>query len=99
MVLDCSEWSRIKVIHGAAWMLQSAHSGPGYVVSRRRAALPTPGTRFAILSRLITNAPPGNVVTYRDGNPLNLTIANLHILSKAEFAAKSALIRAHTRVA
>lgn len=97
MLLDCSEWSRIKFLHGPEWTLKPARNGPGYVVSRRRAALPGGAVRLAILARLITNAAPSAVVTYLDGNPLNLTSDNLHVVSKTEFSARSDLIMRQAR--
>lgn len=92
MLLDSSDWSRIKFQYGPEWTLKPTHNGTGYVVSRRRAALPGPATRVAILARLVTNAAPDAVVTYLDGNSLNLTSANLQVMRKTEFAAKSGLI-------
>ena len=97
MIIDCSVWSRIKLLHGAEWTLKPAHNGPGYVVSRRRSAYPVASTRLTVLARLITKAAPGTVVTYRDGNPLNLMSANLHVMSKVEFSARSALIARQAR--
>ena len=99
MVLDCADWSRVKFLHGAEWSLKPAHAGgPGCVMCRRRSASSAAGPSFHVLARLITGARPGEVVTYGDGDPLNLTRANLHVMPKTEHAAQSLLITRQVRV-
>lgn len=98
MVLDCADWSRVKLLHGAEWLLKPAHTGgPGYVMCRRRSASCAEGPKLQVLARLITGARQGEVVTYRDGDPLNLTRANLYVMAKAEHAAGSLLITRQAR--
>lgn len=48
-----------------------------------------------LLSHVITNAPNGSVVRYRDGDSMNLTRANLEVVDKAVTAAVG---RAHRRL-
>jgi hypothetical protein len=88
MLLDTRDWHDIKTTIGDVWLLNSSGNGHEYV---RRSAhaiganARQPGARpTATLARIIMDAKRGEVVLYRDGNPLNLRRANLEVVTKSE---------------
>ena len=86
MILDAEDWSQVKFVLGAEWTLKDASGRVGYVVSRRRTPANEGGPRLMVLARWITGAGRGTVVTYRDGNSLNLTRKNLEVVGQREFS-------------
>ena len=88
MVLDARDWHSIKSTIGDVWLLNWDGRGNAYV---RRSAhaiganARQPGSQpTATLARIIMDAGRGQVVVYRDANPLNLRRSNLEVVSKAE---------------
>ena len=70
------------------WGLQETKPGVRYVVTRRVEAVKAAGEGHGSvvrLARYITGAKRGEVVTYRDGDPLNLTRGNLEVVGAAGF--------------
>lgn len=97
MILDAGDWQRIKTTIGDVWVL-NCDGRRNYYVRRSARAIGAnawqPGDcPTATLARILTEAPPGMVVLYRDGNPLNLRRANLEVVSKAEAARRRAANR------
>ncbi|ATC32510.2 hypothetical protein CA606_09200 [Caulobacter vibrioides] len=61
-----------------AWFLNGNDRRPGYVRTQNG-----PGKgRLRQVARLITEAGPGEIVRYRDGDRLNLTRANLSLVRR-----------------
>jgi hypothetical protein len=50
-------------------------------------------SRFQILARVIVRAREGEVVRYRDGDPLNLQRSNLELMPRAELPKATAISR------
>jgi hypothetical protein len=89
MQIDGSDWERVKASYGSRWTISN---DGGFVVSRRLGHnRPANEPRTVVLARIITGASAGNVVTYSDGNRLNLRSSNLLIMSKADFAQRTML--------
>jgi hypothetical protein len=88
MTLDLADWLTIKDRYGIRYFLASIHGGAyRYVCSQTRragAASGRPCGGGGPIARLIVGAQPGQVVRYRDGNPLNLKRSNLVLLTKKE---------------
>ena len=90
MVLDVFVWERIKLVLGADWCWRSNGFGGGYVVTtRKRATAYADGQPILILARHIALAGHGDLVTYRDGDTLNLTRGNLELVSRKELGARA----------
>ena len=88
MQIDLSDWERIKASHGARWT--QSKDGGGFVVSRQRGHHRSADEpRTVVLARIVAGAGPGTVVTYGDGNRLNLRSANLLTIAKADFARRT----------
>ena len=88
MVIDEAVWQRVQATLGSHWGVQEVKPGVRYVVTRRVEAVKAAGEghgRVVRLARYIAGAKRGEVVTYRDGNPLNVTLANLAVVSGAAF--------------
>ena len=91
-IVDLLTFDRMKLFAGQDWTLVQP-GGPGataYVASRRRqaqrAAEDVDGAgRYVRLARWIKRAPKGSVVTYADGDALNLTDRNLVLVDRKEF--------------
>ena len=84
MQVDVSDWEKVKASHGARW---TPSKEGGFVVSRQRGYNRSADEpRTVVLARIISGAGPETVVTYDDGNRLNLRSANLLTMAKAEFA-------------
>lgn len=67
---------------GGAWFL-NGNGGRSRFVRTRRA-----GSRHLVqVARLITEAGPGEIVRYRDGDRLNLTRENLALVQRAQHRA------------
>ena len=89
MQIDGSDWERVKASYGSRWTISK---DGGFVVSRqfgRNRSVNEP--RTMVLARIVTGASPGTVVTYHDGNRLNLRSANLLPMAKADFARRTML--------
>lgn len=87
MQIDVSEWERVKASHGSRWTLSK---DGGFVVSRQRGHHRSADEpRTVVLARIVAGASPGTVVTYDDGNRLNLRSANLLTVAKADFARRT----------
>ncbi len=91
-LVDLLTFDRMALFTGEEWTLIQP-SGPGtatYVASNRKRAQRAAAGDSATLSRVrlarwITHAPSGTVVTYRDGDALNLTGGNLIVEDREEF--------------
>ena len=85
--IHVSDWERVKASHGSRWTLSK---DGGYVVSRHRGHHRFAGEpRTVVLARIVAGAGPGTVVTYNDGNRLNLRSANLLTMAKVDFARRT----------
>ena len=87
-VLDASDWERVRVTWGDQWVVVPHGKTSFFVGSGRREAIrdvaqPNSKPAVAALSRLLTDAKPGQVVAYADGNPFNLRSGNLLVLTHA----------------
>lgn len=90
MVLDVSVWERVKLVLGADWRWKPNGFGGGYVVTtRKQATAYADGQPLMILARYVALARDGNLVTYRDGDTLNLTRGNLELVSRKELGARA----------
>jgi hypothetical protein len=81
MVLDACDWRHVRTTWGTRWFILANDKGREYVAGRppkRRLARWT----STLLARLLTGAKPGELVRYRDGDPLNLRRANLVLLDR-----------------
>ncbi len=88
MLLDAHVWDRIRLALGERWHLRDSPGG-GYVISgRKQATKHSNRPDVLILSRYVAHARPGQVVAYRDGDPLNLTRGNLEVLDREVFTAR-----------
>jgi hypothetical protein len=86
MTLDAPDWEVVKATSGERWTrVPNGHQNPRFYVTsmRRTNAQNAPGTR-TFLARALTGATEGQIVTFRDGDPLNLRRANLRLMTKAE---------------
>ena len=89
MVLDAFVWDRVKAVLGTDWLWKGGPDGSGYVVSTRKQAVAYAlGSPVLVLARYVAGAPLGTVVTYLDGNALNLTRGNLEVRDRVEFMAR-----------
>ena len=89
MQIDRSDWERVKASYGSRWTISN---DGGFVVSRRLGHnRPINEPRTVVLARIVTGASPGTVVTYSDGDRLNLRSANLLTMAKADFARRTIL--------
>ncbi|MBW6398659.1 HNH endonuclease [Roseomonas sp. HJA6] len=93
MTLDARDWHHIKTTIGDVWGINVSGTGLHFQVrcgaARVAALAKQPGERpTATLARILMNAKRGEVVKYRDGNPLNLRRENLEVVSRAEAAAR-----------
>lgn len=89
MVLDDHDWHQIRMTVGDVWLLNANGGRTHWYVrcgaarlarlARQSGARPT-----ASLARILVNAKRGELVLYRDGDPLNLRRANLEVVTKAE---------------
>ena len=87
MQIDVSDWERVKASHGSRW---TRSKDDGFVVSRQRGHHRSANEpRTVVLARIVAGAGPGTVVTYGDGNRLNLRSANLLTIAKGEFARRT----------
>lgn len=88
MILDADVWADVRDRLSERWTLNTNGRGRTYVRSgqRRAAAIAgQPGAKAtASLGRIVAQAGRGDVVRYRDGNPLNLRRANLDVLAGAD---------------
>ena len=91
-VVDLLTFDRMALFVGEGWtLIQPGGPGAGvYVASRRQQAQQTSGEgggagSYVRLARWIMRASPGSVVTYRDGDLLNLTGRNLALEDRREF--------------
>lgn len=89
MVLESFMWDRVKAVLGTDWLWKGNPDGSGYVVSTRKQAVAyAAGSPVLVLARYVAGAPPGTVVTYLDGDALNLTRGNLEVRDRVEFMAR-----------
>jgi len=89
MILDATTWDWVKAVLGEDWLWREGVGGKGYVATeRKRAVAHAAGTPVLVLARYIAKAPPGTVVTCRDGNALNLARGNLDLWDRGEFLAQ-----------
>ena len=77
MVLDDADWRRVVMVLGALWEVRETH-GRHYVVSPTSPKDRAPGAPpVKVLARYLAGAKVGELVSYRDGDPFNLTRRNL----------------------
>lgn len=89
--INASDWERVKASYGSRWTISNKG---GFVVSRQNAYHRSADEpRTMVLARIVAGASSGTVVTYNDGNRLNLRSANLLTMAKADFARST--IHAH----
>ncbi|MBN8872178.1 MAG: HNH endonuclease [Rhodospirillales bacterium] len=88
MILDAKDWRSISRRWGVHWICYASSKGSVYVGSGRRApasqAKQSGPAPTALLSRIITKAPPKAVVTYRNGDRLDLRRGNLEVTTRRE---------------
>lgn len=84
MTIDAEDWTKVRETWGSDWTLIPNGQGRDYVSSSRHALrdlADQPGSGDTTrLSRLLMGALRGEVVTFIDGNPLNLRRSNLRLL-------------------
>ncbi len=83
--IDEADWHYVTASHGAAWGLVGSGDGYGSLYVRKHRAAGGAVT----LARLLAGAQPGEVVSYFDGDPLNLTRCNLLVSTRAEAARRA----------
>ena len=89
LFLDLLAWDRVKLLLGTEWVVTepTGPDGPAYVTSARVKVRATAQrtTGNVVLARWLARAEPGQVVTYRNGDTLDLTGRNLAVVDRAEF--------------
>ena len=88
MVLDLLDWDRVCLFLGAEWTLKDVGHAL-YVVSRRKQALRHAGQRDGSagslrLARWLAGAGEGQVVTYANGDTMDLRRCNLRLEGRGE---------------
>jgi hypothetical protein len=86
MVLSPDTWARASALYGSRWVLNVSGAGHAQVrcgTAKAASAARQPGERpTATLARILMGAKRGEVVRYRDKNPLNLRTENLVKVSR-----------------
>ena len=87
-VLDLLAWDRVALFLGTAWTVREPDGARGapYVVSSRAKARVTAQRDIGsvVLARWLARAAAGQVVTYANGNSLDLTARNLAVVDRRE---------------
>lgn len=90
MLLDAEAWAEVSARYGAGWRLGGNSKGNFYIRAGRQQVLRVarqPGDDpRATLSRILTNAAPGEVVVFKSGDTLDLRRSNLLKMTKAQAA-------------
>lgn len=81
MIVDDADWGRVKLALGERWGLKEAKPGYLYVVSKGV-------QRGLVLARWLMGAKPGEVVSYINGDRLDVRRVNLATVARAEFVAR-----------
>ncbi len=88
-VLDLLAWDRVVMFMGSEWCVTepAGPDGPAYVTSGRVKARTTAQRTagIVVLGRWLARAEAGQVVTYRNGDTLDLTSRNLIVEDRGEF--------------
>ena len=86
--LDLLDWERVKLFLGDEMIVTEPKgaTGPAYVSTKRTKALTAARSdgSSVILSRWLMGATPGHVISYCDGDTLNLVRRNLVIVDRKE---------------
>jgi hypothetical protein len=84
----------VQRVLGDEWRWQRRGNG-GFVTTSRREALAHSGGSAAMsLARYVAKAEPGQVVRHRDGNPLNVMLNNLELITPQESMMRARKARA-----
>lgn len=88
-IIDADDWIAVSAQFGPAWGANWNGARSSFQVCRAHRKVATAAGQKgphpkANLARIITGAPRGKVVLYRDGNPLNLRRSNLEVTTSAE---------------
>ncbi|WP_428377971.1 hypothetical protein [Lichenicoccus sp.] len=88
-IIDADRWPEVVESWGARWTVMTTGTGHFYVASARKQATQAATRRrahcpLAYLARLLTSADEDEVVGFVNGNPFDMRVSNMELLTRAE---------------